>query len=116
MSYIIFITRNNIPDNNADAWEYLWEMKAKERRVKSPDFSALIEKFKLKFPCICELENPDAGIWSDGPLANNAGENVTTLGLIYPAVEEAFPILMDIAISEGFVIFDDQMGLIFRPS
>jgi len=115
MSYNILLTRNTIPADDNQAWKYLWELKEKENRVKAADFLALIEKFKLKYPCICDLEDPDAGIWSDGPLSNNAGENVTTLGLIYPAVEEALPFLIQTANENGFVVFDDQVGEIFRP-
>lgn len=115
MSYIILITRNTIPTDDNQAWKHLWELKEKESRVKAADFLELIEMFKLTYPCICDLENPDEGIWSDGPLSNNAGENVTTLGLIYPAVEKALPFLIKTATESGFVVFDDQMGQIFRP-
>lgn len=116
MSYNVTISRNTIPTQEAQAWEYLENLQAAENWIPSKDFIDLIEKLKLKFPCICEIEDPDEGVWSDGPLTNNAGENITILGMVYSAVEEVMPFLIKTANENGFVVFDDQDGKIYRPT
>lgn len=118
MSYDITLTRNTIPADDERAWEYLNELHEKETDEQSADFLELIEKFKEEFPCICDLsddEVDDIGVWSDGPLSNNAGKNLTRLALVFSGVEKAMPYLTKTANENGFVVFDGQEGIIFRP-
>lgn len=116
MSYTITFTRNTIPANNNEAWKYLEKLQEQETDEQSEDFLDLIEKFKEKFPCICDLSDDeiDAGVWSDGPLSNNAGKNLTTLGIVSSAVETVMPFLVKIANENNFVVFDYQSRKIFR--
>jgi len=117
MSYTVTLTRNTIPEDDQKAWEYLDELYATETHEQSEDFLELIEKFKIKFPCICDLSDDevDEGVWSDGPLSNNAGKNLTTLGIVFSAVEKTLPYLIKTANENHFAVFDGQEGIIFRP-
>lgn len=117
MSYNVTLTRNTIPADDEKAWKYLEELQGQETKEQSQDFLELIEKFKSKFPCICDLpdEETDNGVWSDGPLSDNVGKNLTTLGVIFSAVEKVMPFLIETANKNNFVVFDDQLGQIFRP-
>lgn len=117
MSCIISITRTDIPENDDAAWEYLDELREKESGESSNDFIYLIKNLMERYPCICD--ESDVGddrdfIWSDGPLINNAGHNITTLGLS-TMTEEAMPFIIKTANSLGFVVFDEQTGIISRP-
>ena len=117
MSYTVTLTRNTIPSDDKKAWKYLEELQGQETEEQSQDFLDLIEIFKGKFPCICDLpdEEIDNGVWSDGPLSNNVGKNLTTLGMVFSAVEKVMPFLIETANKNNFVVFDYQTGQIFRP-
>lgn len=119
MSYTVTITRNNISQSDEKAWAELDELYEKEdaQNEQSADFLDLIEKLKSNFPCICDLPDNevDNGVWSDGPLSNNAGKDLTTLGVAYFQVDTVIPFLIKTANENGFVVFDSQSGKISRP-
>jgi hypothetical protein len=117
MSYIISITRDNIPKEEKDVWEYLEKLKETENNNSAIDFVDLIKKIIVKFPCICDLDESqeDEAVWSDGPLIENAGENITTLGMVYSSVEYALPFVIEISNNSGFIVFDYQTGIMSKP-
>ncbi len=117
MSYIISITRKNIPNADKEAWKYLDMLKETESNKSATDFIDLINKFLTKYPCICNLTDNELeeGVWSDGPLIDNAGENVTTLGLVNSSVENTLKFVIETSNNLGFVVFDYQTGIISRP-
>ncbi|TVZ08100.1 hypothetical protein JM80_0584 [Cellulophaga sp. RHA_52] len=119
MSYIISITRKDIPKIDKIAWDLLEKLDLREKNKKPrQDFVTLIQKFTSKYPCISELsdENIDDGIWSDGPLIDNAGHDITILGLTYEKVDEVLPFLINTANENGFVVFDKQTNIIHRSN
>jgi hypothetical protein len=85
MSYTVSITRNNVPAQNRQAWQYLDGLFEKESGPAASDYILLIDQLREKYPCICDLPDDlvDEGVWSDGPLVNNAGKDITTLGVVY---------------------------------
>jgi len=93
------------------------ELSEKDNGEPANDFVELIKKFTEKYPCICDLSDDkiDDGVWSDGPLINNAGNDVTTLGVVFSQVENVIPFVIEIANKNGFVVFDGQIDKIFRP-
>jgi hypothetical protein len=117
MSYNVTILRKDIPADNDAAWTHCDQLLRQETGEQAPDFLDLVEQFKQRFPCICDLPDDlvDDGVWSDGPLSNNAGKNVTTVGMVYSKVDIALPELIRIAVTNGFVVFDFQSGDIYRP-
>ncbi len=116
MSYNVFITRNDIPQEDSKAWEIINTLDSGEFGNGSIDFKNLILKLTEKYPCICDLsdEELDKCVWSDGPLINNAGKDITVLG-ICNNIEEVVPFIIKTANGMNFVVFDDQIGAIFRP-
>lgn len=116
MSYNVFITRNDIPQDDSKAWEILNTLERGEFKKGAEDFKNLILKITETYPCICDLsdEDLDKGVWSDGPLINNAGKDITVLG-ICNNIENVVPFIIKTANSMNFVVFDDQIGAIFRP-
>lgn len=99
MSYIVSITRNDVPKNDKQAWQYLEELSKNDSGNSATDFVELIKKFTATYPCICDLPDDQVGdgVWSDGPLVNNAGENITTLGVVFSQVENVMPFLIEIS-------------------
>ena len=118
MSYTISITRNDIPKNDKQAWKFLEEIYQTDSGKPSKDFIDLIKRLTKKYPCICDLSEAqvDDGVWSDGPLVNNAGDKITTLGVVYSQVENVIPFIIETSNTLGFVVFDRQTGLINRPN
>lgn len=57
----------------------------------------------------------DAGVWSDGPLRNNAGHKVTILGMMNSHVDEALPFLIKTSNDLGLVLLDPGTEIIHRP-
>jgi hypothetical protein len=116
MSYTIVFTRNKIPTDDNDAWDYVQELIDEDSGEPSDDFVGLLKKLMKRYPCICDDPVDDEAelIWSDGPLLNNAGKNVTVLGLS-SCIEEAIPYIVKVANKSGFVVFDEQEEKIYRP-
>lgn len=118
MSYTVSITRNDIPKDDNQAWKIMNELHINDNGQPSKDFVDLIKQLTEKYPCICDLpdDKVDDGVWSDGPLINNAGDKITTLGVVYSQVENVIPFVIKTSNNLGFVVFDDQTGLISRPN
>jgi hypothetical protein len=117
MSYNISITRNDIPKDDRLAWNTVKELYDNDNGEASEDFTNLINQLTQKFPCITTLPDDqiDDGVWSDGPLINNAGNNITTLGVVFSQIENVIPFVIETANRNGFVVFDYQSHQIFRP-
>ncbi|WP_320051677.1 hypothetical protein [uncultured Acetobacteroides sp.] len=118
MSYNISITRNDVPADDKQAWEYVEALYNADSGEPSADFVELIKKLTEKFPCICDLpdDEVDDGVWSDGPLVNNAGDRITVLGVVFSQVENVIPFVIETSNRLGFVVFDYQTETISRPS
>ena len=117
MSYTISITRNDIPRDDKQAWKFMEKLYSNDNGQHSKDFVDLVKKLTEKYPCICDLpdDKVDDGVWSDGPLVNNAGDKITTIGVVYSKVEQVIPFVIETSNNLGFVVFDNQTGLISRP-
>lgn len=121
MSYVVYIVEQAVPDSDDDAWQHIESVLARregERALPAnPVFLALIERLTARFPCICELpeEEEENGVWSDGPLRNNAAHSVTVLGMVSSRVDDALPFLVQTANALELVVFDEQEGKIHRP-
>jgi len=121
MSYTVDVVAAVVP-RDADVYAYrdeLLDAKAGRRDASgavfehpSPEFVELHRRLTVKFPCICD--DPD-GPWSDGPLINNFGKEIATLGMSYSRVEEVLPFLVQVALAMGFSVIDGQDDKIYRP-
>jgi hypothetical protein len=118
MSYTVSITRNDISFNDEIAWQQVAALNEQEDDEGAKDFISLINKLTERYPCICDLSEDkiDEGVWSDGPLVNNAGKNITTLAIVYSQADKVVPFLIETANRMGFVVFDYQSENIYRPT
>ena len=119
MSYSIEIVDALIPSDDESAWELLETLRERADEPEhldaaglSPRVRELYDRLTAVHPCI--MEDPD-GPWSDGPLINNFGHPITTLGISFSRVEETLPSVIEIATKLGFVVFDTQDERIHGP-
>ncbi|MBI1324239.1 hypothetical protein GC170_13795 [bacterium] len=119
MSYIVMITQGPVVRDDRRAWENLEESIEKATEGDVPIVhSQLIDRLTAKFPCICDLDDDqfDDGVWTDGPLRNNAGHFVTVLGIVPQRVDEVLPFLIEVSNGLGLFVFDQQSARIHRPA
>ena len=115
MSYNVAIAQE-VPNNDAAAWQWFEEVADDEVDSPAPVFHQLIDELTARFPCICDLEDEDDGVWSDGPLRNNIECRVPVLGMTYSNVEEVLPFLIETANRLGLTVLDFHTERIHRPS
>lgn len=115
MSYTVAICLPPVPAADAEAWTQVDALIDEEGPVP-PVFHELITRLTARYPCICDLpdDQVDDGVWSDGPLRNNAGHKATMLGLVFSQVEEVLPFIIDTANDLGLVVMDGQTEQIHR--
>ena len=116
MSYNVVITLPPTPADDRTAWAGLDTLIEAEGPV--PDiFRVLVARLTDRYPCLTTLPDDriDDGVWSDGPLVNDARHKVTELGLVYSRVADVLPFVVETANALGLTVFDGQEGLIHRP-
>lgn len=119
MSYIVHILPPPVPEDDAAAWEFMLEIAERRPEGEVPQvFHELMDRLTRRYPCICDLPDDDLddGVWSDGPLRNNATHAITILGISFPHVEKVQPFVVSTANALGLIVFDDQVGKIYRPT
>lgn len=115
MSYTIAICVPPVPESDEAAWKELDGLIEQQGEVPA-EFRTLIADLTSRYPCICDLPNDkiDDGVWSDGPLRNNAGHKATVLGLAFSRADEVLPFVVATANRLGLVVFDWQTNRIHR--
>ena len=116
MSWSVEIVTVPIADDDDDAWQQLDEIREEEedREYGSPPSDPMMNLYRrltARYPCI--MENPDSP-WSDGPLVNNFGDQLTTLGIVSTRLEETLPFVVETATEMGFTVFDAADERIYR--
>jgi hypothetical protein len=117
MSWVIEITHVPVAPVDEDAWEQLEILREEEEAHEygappSKPLRRLYDRLSLRFPCILEDANSP---WADGPLINNFGDQLATVGLIVSRMEDALPFVIETATDMGFTVFDAGAEEIFRP-
>ena len=78
----------------------------------SPAIKAFIAAITSEYPDIVNLpdDRVDDGVWSDGPLINNASGPLFYFGVVGRFVEDVVPFVARVAIEQQLVCFDPQEG------
>src|SRR6478672_9789771 len=94
MSYNVVVCRSPVPEDNAEVWQQMDDLIQQEGPVP-PVFETFIDRLTARYPCMCDLpdDEVDDGVWSDGPLRDNAGHRVTVLG-ISNRLDEVLPFVI----------------------
>ena len=119
MSWTIEIVTSDIPYDDEDAWLLLEELREEDDQHEygdppSPELAELCRRLTARYPCITETDDP-ASPWADGPLINNFGDKMATLGIVTSRMEEALPFVIETATEMGFTVFDAGDETIHRP-
>ncbi len=117
MSYNIAVVNFKLSENFEEACALVNPM----TDVKVIDIEKIYKDFHDKvtniYPCLCSLSDDeiDNGVWCDGPLINNFTVKAPVIGFVYSKVEEALPIVGEIALNMGLSILDWQSGKVYNP-
>ena len=116
MSYNVVFCQSPISSVDREAWKQMDSLIEQQGDVPAI-FYELISKLTEKYPCICDLSDDevDDGVWSDGPLRNNAGHKAIVLGMMYSSVDEVLPFLIQTANALHLVALDPGSESIHRP-
>jgi hypothetical protein len=115
VSYTIDIVHIELPPDDGDAWDEICRLRAgmmEDDRPLPPSVRRLHERLTEIYPCI--MDDPD-GPWSDGPLINNFGHDLSILGISYSRVDEVLPTILKVSLEAGFSVFDGQDERFHRP-
>ena len=116
MSYTVDNIRVPVPDDDLEAWAFLdgtLRTASEDDNRPLPEYvQEFYKRLTSRYPCIMENEN---GPWSDGPLINNFGPELTNLGISFSRVAEVLPFLISTANDLGSVVFDGQDERFHRP-
>jgi hypothetical protein len=117
MSWTVDIVTVPIADDVDRAWTQLAELKneasAREYGAAPSDvLGALCRQLTARYPCL--TEHPDSP-WSDGPLINNFGDKLATIGIITERISEVLPFVIETATAMGLTVFDAGDERIHRP-
>ena len=118
MSWTIEIATGEFSADDVEAWEELESLRDEEDQREygeppSADMKVLYDRLTAKYPCI--MEDPNSP-WSDGPLINNFGDKLATLGFVSSGMADAHPFVIETATELGFTVFDAGDEKIHRPA
>ncbi len=86
----------------------------------APALRTLHDTITSVYPCLSSFDDSDDGIddcpWSDGPLIDNFGAQMGTIGLTGNKVGRVASFIRYCATTLGLTVFDEQEGKIFQPS
>lgn len=117
MSYNIAVVDFKLPDNFDEAVALVNPM----TEIDTPEVTETFQKFHDEatkiFPCLCSLTDDkiDDGVWCDGPLINNFKVEAPVIGFSYSKVEEALPVVGQLALDMGLSVLDWQAGKVYNP-
>ena len=118
MSYTVGLLLTSAHSDDAHAFkEFTALVEVTDIEEPHPTFVAVHRELTARFPCICDLpdDQVDDGVWSDGPLINNFGQQQAVLGLMYSTAETVLLFVVKIANKHGITVFDWQIRSIYRP-
>jgi hypothetical protein len=117
LSYNIAVVNFKLPENFEEAVELVNPM----TDIKVTEIESIYKEFHdaatKQFPCLCSLPDDeiDGGVWCDGPLINNFLVKAPVIGFSHSKVEEALPVIGNLALSMGMSVLDWQAGKVYNP-
>lgn len=116
MSYNIALFDFPIPNDFEKACEYFEKYEDEDIQELSPSMLHFYQEISYLYPCLCELPDDeiDDSVWCDGPLINNFMTKIPVIGFVYSKVDEALPVVIELANKMGISILDWQQGTVFN--
>ena len=117
MSYNIAVVNFELPEDFEEAVALvnpMTDIEVKEIDNIYKDFHDEVTKI---FPCLCSLSDDDIddGVWCDGPLINNFSVKAPVIGFSFGKVEEALPVVGELAFKMGLSVLDWQASKVYNP-
>jgi hypothetical protein len=123
MSYTIDIVVSPVPVEKRLAWDFVASLKERDDddETKAPALITLHKALTSVYPCLSSYADDDPAVencaWTDGPMVDNLGGELATLGLRTSGdLGEVRALVVRIATHLGLTVFDPQEGMIHRPS
>ena len=117
MSYNIAVVNFKLPDDFDKAVALVNPMTDVDVPEVADIFQEFHDEITKTYPCLCSLpdEEIDDGVWCDGPLINNFTVKAPVIGFSYSRVEEALPVVGNLALKMGLSVLDWQAGKVYNP-
>ena len=123
MSFDLAVWEEPTPRTDGEALDELQRLRAQylgkgASAPPSERIKAFIAALTERYPDITELpdDEVDDGVWSDGPLVDNASGPIFYFGIVGSRAEDVTEYVAHIAAEHGLVCFDPQSGRCVRGS
>ncbi|HEY1692984.1 MAG TPA: hypothetical protein VGG39_12530 [Polyangiaceae bacterium] len=117
MSYNLAVWEGSLSTTDGDAaleFDRLFAryMEGDAKEPPSQAIAAFVAAITSEYPDIVDLpdEKVDDGVWSDGPLLDDASGPLFYFGVVGSFVEDVVPFVTRVAAEQGLVCFDPQEG------
>lgn len=116
MSYIVHLWERPVPLGLAEALEVHARL-ARLGGTPHPRLLGFVAGLTARHPDIDTLDDADdsAGVWTDGPLANNVRGPLLSLGVQTHAIDTVVPWVVAEAQAHGLVVLDEQAAQLHLP-
>ncbi len=117
MSYNIAVVNFKLPENYEEAVELVNPLTGIDVEEIESIYKEFHDEVTKIFPCLCSLPDDeiDDGVWCDGPLIDNFTVKAPVIGFSYSKVEEAMPVVGNLALNMGLSVLDWQVSKVYNP-
>jgi hypothetical protein len=117
MSYNIAVVNFKLPEDFDEAVELINPMTDIDVEEVDSTYRKFHDEVTKIYPCLCSLPDDeiDDGVWCDGPLINNFSVRAPVIGFSFSKVEEALPVVGNLALDMGLSVLDWQAGKVYNP-
>ncbi|WP_426212645.1 hypothetical protein [Massilia sp. TWP1-3-3] len=122
MSYIVTVVVPPVPADLSDPWQFPERLRAAggDEGPVAPVLRTLHDTITSVYPCLSSYADSDDGIddcpWADGPLIDNFGTQMGTIGLTGgDKLKRVASFVRSCASTLGLTVFDEQEGKIGKP-
>ncbi len=118
MSYNIAIANFVLPESFEEACDLVNPMTDEDTDKIDVAYLEFYNELIKCYPCLCSLDDEeiDNSVWSDGPLIINFTVKAPVIGFVYSMVDEALPVVINLALKSGLSILDWQAEKAYNPS
>lgn len=117
MSYIIHISKDKLTRLDKIETKIQELIDSEQEKKPSVQFVKYINVLTETFTCLTKAPDNEweINVWSDGPVINNAGTNISTLAFVFSKVKKVLPLAIKVAQGMGLYLYDPQTEKIHKP-
>lgn len=114
MTYSIHFWEYPIPCREELTGKIFSDLQAYEA-PQNPRFLKLAKALTQRYPSIEKLDEPEDGVWTDGPLDGKTDSQVYGIGILSQHLDEVFPFVLETAGKQRLCVYDTQSGIAYAP-